>query len=241
LTGGTAATNDRFLLQPVATAAQSMRSVLADPRGIAAAAPFTASVGTGNAGTASVASLVATNPAYNGALSTTISFTSASGDYSWSMSDGSSGTGIWTAGMPISLNGYALSLDGVPKSGDTFDVAPTVQVAANNGNALAFSRLGSAGIVAGGSISATGQTITDAYASVLANVGVRVQGGKTAADISGAAASQAESARANKAGVNLDEEAARLIQFQQSYQAAAKILQVAQQVFDTMLQTAAGG
>mgnify|MGYP001602535248 CR=1 FL=1 len=41
-------------------------------------------------------------------------------------------------------------------------------------------------------------------------------------------------------GVNLDEEAARLIQFQQSYQAAAKILQVAQSIFDTMLQTAAG-
>ena len=47
----------------------------------------------------------------------------------------------------------------------------------------------------------------------------------------------AAAARANASGVNLDEEAARLIQFQQSYQAAAKILQVAQSVFDTMLQT----
>jgi flagellar hook-associated protein 1 FlgK len=53
-------------------------------------------------------------------------------------------------------------------------------------------------------------------------------------------ASTAETARANKAGVNLDEEAARLIQFQQSYQAAAKMLQVAQSVFDTLLQTAGG-
>ena len=40
-------------------------------------------------------------------------------------------------------------------------------------------------------------------------------------------------------GVNLDEEAARLIQFQQSYQAAAKILQVAQTIFDTLLQIGA--
>ncbi len=39
--------------------------------------------------------------------------------------------------------------------------------------------------------------------------------------------------------MNLDEEAARLIQFQQAYQAAAKMLQVAQSVFDTLLQTAA--
>jgi flagellar hook-associated protein 1 FlgK len=82
--------------------------------------------------------------------------------------------------------------------------------------------------------------ITDAYASAIASVGVRVQGGKTAATMSSAAASQAETARANADGVNLDEEAARLIQYQQSYQAAAKILQVAQAVFDTLLQTAAG-
>ena len=49
----------------------------------------------------------------------------------------------------------------------------------------------------------------------------------------------AESVRAGKSGVNLDEEAARLIQYQQGYQAAAKVLQVAQSVFDTLLQAAA--
>jgi flagellar hook-associated protein 1 FlgK len=39
----------------------------------------------------------------------------------------------------------------------------------------------------------------------------------------------------NRTGVNLDEEAARLMQFQQGYQAAAKVLQVAQTLFDTLL------
>jgi flagellar hook-associated protein 1 FlgK len=47
---------------------------------------------------------------------------------------------------------------------------------------------------------------------------------------------QADATMGAKTGVNLDEEAARLIQFQQSYQAAAKVLEVAQKVFDTMLQ-----
>jgi flagellar hook-associated protein 1 FlgK len=69
---------------------------------------------------------------------------------------------------------------------------------------------------------------------------VRVQSAKSAAGISSSVAATAESTRANKAGVNLDEEAARLIQFQQSYQAAAKMLQVAQSIFDTLLQTAGG-
>ena len=243
LNAGTANNGDRFLLQPVAAAAQGMQTVLASPKGIAAAAPFTASVATANTGTATVKSLLAVDPAYNGSLSANISFTSGTGDYSWSLSDGSTGTGVWTAGAPISLNGFELSLDGVPKSGDTLSVLPTVSVASNNGNALAFAGLGSAKIVAAAGGAASGapaQTVTDAYASALADIGMRVQGGKTAASISGAAAGQAETARANKAGVNLDEEAARLIQFQQSYQAAAKILQVAQQIFDTILRTAAG-
>ena len=244
LTGGAASNGDRFLLQPVGSAAQSMQSVLANTKGLAAASPFTGSANVGNTGTATIASLVAVNTAYNGTLSTGITFTSATGDYSWSMSDGTTtttGTGTWTAGTPIALNGYELNLTGVPKSGDKLSVVPTVAVASSNGNALAFARLGSAGIVApsgGAGPGGASQTITDAYAAALANIGVRVQGGKTAAGVSSASAGQAESARANKAGVNLDEEAAKLIQFQQSYQAAAKILQVAQAVFDSMLRAA---
>ena len=70
-------------------------------------------------------------------------------------------------------------------------------------------------------------------------VGVRVQSTETASEISTAVAQQAELMRSADAGVNLDEEAARLIQFQQSYQAAAKVLQVAQAIFDTLLSTAA--
>ena len=241
LTGGTPASNDRFVLQPVAQAAQSMQMVLGSPQGLAAAAPFTGSTGVTNTGTATLASLVAVDPSYNGALSASIAFTSDTGDYSWTLSDGSTGTGQWTAGTPISLNGFELSLAGVPKSGDTIAVVPTTAVASNNGNAVAFANLAERGIVAaGGGANGSAQTITDAYASAIADVGVRVQSGKTASSISTAIANQAETARSDKSGVNLDEEAAKLIQFQQSYQAAAKILQVAQQIFDTMLQTAAG-
>ena len=83
-----------------------------------------------------------------------------------------------------------------------------------------------------------GQNITDAYASVMGAIGVKVQSAGVAADISQGVAASAESRRSSQAGVNLDEEAARLIQFQQSYQAAAKVLQVAQSLFDTLLQTA---
>ena len=82
-----------------------------------------------------------------------------------------------------------------------------------------------------------GRSIPDAYASALSGIGVQVQSAKSALGISSAIASTAQTAKVNKSGVNLDEEAARLIQFQQSYQAAAKMLQVAQTVFDTLLHT----
>ena len=85
-----------------------------------------------------------------------------------------------------------------------------------------------------------GRTATDAWSYAMADIGVRVQGGQASADISDSVAGQAERSRSSVSGVNLDEEAARLIQYQQSYQAAAKVLQVAQSLFDTLLQTTRG-
>ena len=80
-----------------------------------------------------------------------------------------------------------------------------------------------------------GETLTNAYAAAMADIGVRVQAASSTSAISTAVAAQAEAARAAKSGVNLDEEAARLIQYQQAYQAAAKILQVAQTLFQALL------
>jgi len=84
-----------------------------------------------------------------------------------------------------------------------------------------------------------GRNATDGYAQAMADVGVRVQSGRTTSAISMAVAQQAETNRSSVTGVNLDEEGARLIQYQQGYQAAAKVLSVAQSIFDTMLQAVA--
>jgi flagellar hook-associated protein 1 FlgK len=230
---------DRFLLQPLTRAANDMRRVLVDPRGLAAASPLEAVRGITNTGTASVAGLTVVDPSANPQNTATIAFTDGNGSYAWELRDRSSnalvgsGTGTWTAGASIALNGFELQLDGVPASGDSFTVAMTAQPTASNGNALAMVALRDEHMVAG-------QTITDAYASAIARIGVRVQGARSASDISQGVAANAEAQRASQTGVNLDEEAARLIQFQQSYQAAARVLQVAQNLFDTLLQAAGG-
>ena len=239
------APRDRFLLEPVTPSIRTIARALDDPKGIAAASPVTATVAATNTGTAAIASLAATSPSLNPNLTATVTFTDDLGNYTWNLVDTTavlpptSGTGTWSAGQPIALNGFALQLSGVPKNGDVLTVAKTTVPAGNNGNANALMALRDATIVGQGAAGAGGVNVTDAYASALANVGVRVQSASLAADQSAAVASDAKTAVAEKSGVNLDEEAARLIQFQQSYQAAARILQVAQSVFDTLLQVGA--
>ena len=244
---GTPGPNDSFELEPVGRAAVSMTRVLDDPTGIAAAAPMTAVMGVANKGTATVASLDVVDPSNDPTLTAAINFTDATGDYAYTLTDASgnvtaSGNATWTAGQPIALNGFELNLNGVPASGDTISVNKTAHPESNNGNALTMVGLRDETFVGrdmqvDGTLQ-DGQTATDAYASLLANVGVRVQTAKTASTISSATSAQADSAVADKSGVNLDEEAGRLIQFQQGYQAAAKVLQVAQAIFDTLLQMA---
>jgi flagellar hook-associated protein 1 FlgK len=235
---------DRFLLQPVGRAASGMAGLLTDPRDIAAASPLVASTADANTGTASVSSITVTAfPSPTPGATTQISFTDNTGGYDWQLLDASGspvggGSGQWVAGQaipaaPEDYNGFSLQLSGVPRAGDIVSVTPTPAnaVATNNGNAVALAALRDAPL-------ATGHTATDTYATALADVGVGVQSAKTSSDLSTAAASQAEQSRTSQAGVNLDEEAARLIQYQQSYQAAAKVLQVAQALFDSLLQSA---
>ena len=189
---------------------------------------------------------------YNGtnwSLTRTDGSTPAGGPYTFTDAD-------LDGGVTVNALGLTLRLIGAAAAGDRFLLQPVSHAAGalqlllsdpqslaaatpplpppptDNGNALALAGLRDEDVV-------DGHTITDAYASAMARVGVRVQGARTAAEISAGVAEAAEQQRAAKSGVNLDEEAARLIQFQQSYQAAAKVLQVAQSVFDTLLSTAA--
>ncbi len=232
---------DRFLLQPVGRAAADFAALQNDPRAVAAASSLLAQLGANNTGTLRVSTVTATLPGPVPSASASIQFTSHTGHYSWTLRDASNsvvgtGSGQWLAGEslpapPASINGFVLALDGVPRSGDSLTVEPTpaYAVAANNGNSLTLLGLRDAALVGG-------QTPTDAYAQLIGSLGVRVQGGQAAADLSSAAAEQTAQANSAVSGVNLDEEAARLIQYQQSYQAAAKMLQVAQSVFDALLQ-----
>lgn len=224
---------DRFLLRPSGGAAAGMAMVLGNPAGVAAGSPITAVAALANTGSASVASLSIVGAPAGAYQALSVRFTSASGDYDI-VDAGNTvlSSGTWSAGTPIAWDGFELALNGRPANGDAFAITPTVYPAASNGNALAFDRLASRRLV-------DGQTYTDAYAQVLSDMGARTLGASLAADTSSAVAARASEALAGAVGVNLDEEAAKLIQYQQAYQAAAKVLQTAQSVMDTLLQLGA--
>ena len=134
----------------------------------------------------------------------------------------------FTPGLAINYNGWSLTLKGNPKPGDTYTVAANAFPNTSAGNAEAMLALRDLPMF-------DGAAATDGYGGLMSSIGVRVQSAGFSAGISQSIAKNVETDRASVTGVNLDEEAAKLLQFQQAYQASAKILQVSQTMFDTMI------
>ncbi|MBL0423333.1 flagellar hook-associated protein FlgK [Ramlibacter sp. AW1] len=129
---------------------------------------------------------------------------------------------------PADYNGWRLVLQGTPAAGDRFEVDRSPNPGADNRNALALGRLANQGLVDGGSLN-------QGYASLLAKVGTRVQAARGAADLSARMEGEARASRERVSGVNLDEEAANLLRYQQAYQACARVIQASQALFDSLL------
>ena len=225
---------DRFLLKPVSASFNGIDVAIANPRGLAAASPVTAVAAAANTGTASIGSLRISAAPTLPYAPLSLQFTSGSG-YGRGLDVGaavlasgrlsSSGKSSGT----VSFNGVDLALKGAPALGDKFSIAPTAFAASNNGNALSIDDMANAHLT-------NGVTTTDAYAQILSAVGLSAQSGQAKAATSAKVSAAANTALQGDIGVNLDEEAARLMQYQQSYQAAAKLLQTAQNLLDTLIQ-----
>jgi len=72
---------------------------------------------------------------------------------------------------------------------------------------------------------------------MISQIGIRSQSANYSASVSSSIAANLEKDRTGVSGVNLDEEASKLLQYQQAYQASAKVIQIAQNIFDTLIQT----
>ena len=240
LDAGSANVGDRFRVKPFADAARNMQVAIGSPTHLAAASPVQITPAATNKGGLSIEALYAVQDSANLTDPVTITFQAAGSFTATGLGPGNPppdnigppDTYNYTAGQPLVFNGWSLTLRGSPAAGDTLDIAasPSGSTLQNAGNAKAMLALRERATF-------DGVALADGYGSLLSHLGTSVQGAKFAAGFSGQVASSTDTARAAVSGVNLDEEAARLLQFQQSYQAAAKYLQVAQSTFDTLLQT----
>ncbi|MFM9911938.1 MAG: flagellar hook-associated protein FlgK [Methylophilaceae bacterium] len=134
------------------------------------------------------------------------------------------------SGAPITYNGWSAKLTGTPKNGDTFTVGPNVNGTADNRNALVLAQLETLSTMSGGSTSFQG-----AYAQMVSLVGNKT----SEIQVTGAAQKelvvQTQAAQQSISGVNLDEEAADLLRFQQAYQAAGKMFEISSTLFNSIL------
>jgi flagellar hook-associated protein 1 FlgK len=231
---GTPTNGDTFTIEPVRSNAANMAVAIGQPQQIAAASPVHASMPSTNTGALSVSSLSVAGPTRNANLTdpVTISFSSAT---SYTITDptcGTSASGTYTPGQPIAFNGWNLTLLGAPLAGDSVNVGPNVGGTGDNTNALALAQLQNANVIDGGSLGS-------GYANVVSQVGTLTANAQADQKNQQTILNDAVNAQSSLAGVNLDEEASKLMQYQQQYQAVAKVISIASTLFNQILQIAA--
>lgn len=246
---GTINTGDSFEVEPTLTAAQTVQVVTTDPSAVAAASPYVATPGSnlGNL-TASAFSAAASGslpagtvivPATQFGQNLTVKFTSATTFNVLNASNAVIASGSFSAanGAEIAIAypsppapagevaEFTLS-SGTPAAGDTFSLTPGG--VNSNGNVAAMANLASENLL-------SGQTLSGAYSALVGQVGSAGQTASFNAQAASGVLSQVQSVQQSISGVNLDQQAAHLVLFQQAYQASAQVIATAETLFNSLL------
>ena len=190
------------------------------------AAPTRSAISQGNVGNATISAATVVDRDAPGLLSdAVIEFTSPT-----TYTVNGVGSFAYTDGQPIVINGSSVTISGNPAIGDQFTIEPNYGASGDNSNGLLMTDVQSAGLLDGGTIS-----INENYGQLVSNVGAMTHQVQSSLDAQGVVLSNAEEAVAATSGVNLDEEAANLIKYQQAYQAVAQVVAVVSTMFDSLL------
>ena len=237
VTGGAPASGDSFLIQPTAAASAGFSVLLTSPSQIAAASLIQGTAGAANTGSAAVSAASVTDPGTWVPGAYTVTF-AAGGAYTVTNGSGATvASGTYTSGTAIAFQGAQLTLTGSPASGDTFTVgANNPANTGDNSNILAMTDALSAAALNGKTTSVAG-----AANSLISQIGVATQQAQTNATAQQTVNQSATTALNNASGVNLDQEAANMLRFQQAYQAMAQVIQASNQMFTSLISAVAHG
>ncbi len=245
---GSYSPGDRYLVQPTRNGAQTMDTEITNPKLLALASPLRVEPASTNSGNAEIAAIEITNAKDTSALrsgqivlpleivfnapaegSDVATFTvyDMSNPDAPVVFDGMEGL-AYTPGEPIELQDYQVTLDNQPNPGDRFAIGRNTDGYSDNSNALAMSNFQSEALV-------NGFSYQDTYGQMLAKVGTQASNAEIAYSSSKAVQQSSENALQSVAGVNLDEEAANLVKYQQAYSAAAQLISAYQSIFDSLI------
>jgi flagellar hook-associated protein 1 FlgK len=225
---------DRFLIEPTRAGAANVAMAITDPRAIAAAAPIRTSTSLANTGTGSV-SAGTVNPSLplNVNLQQPVSITFNNPPTTFNVVGTGTGNPVnvpYTAGADITYNGWTIQISGAPAAGDVFTVSQNSSGVSDNRNGVLLGALQTKNTMEGGT-----STYQSAYSAIVSAIGNKAREVRVTGEAQQSLLEQAQIARDQTSGVNLDEEAANLLRYQQAYQAAAKMIDVASRLFDEII------
>lgn len=244
---GTPQTSDTYLIRPSIAAAGSFKVAFTDTASIAAAAPVVTAASANNSGAAAISAGTVSSGFVSTSLTptSTLSFTAGGGGMTLSgfpnvpvtVTNNGFDT-IFAAGAPVtytpgatmSFAGVSVSIDGQPNDGDSFTVGRNGKGAGDSRNAVLMASLQSQNTLNNKTTSYLG-----AYAQMVSLVGNKTREMEVTSSAANKLHAQAVQAQESESGVNLDEEAANLMRYQQAYQAAGKVMQTAGDLFQTLL------
>ena len=240
LTLSTGATlNDSWIIEPTRYGARDIAMALTNPAAIAAAAPVRTGASLANAGDATISqgsvSSVADLPL---PASVSLTYDAAMSQFNVAGAVPAAGPVAYTSGGTISFNGVSFTITGSPADGDVFTLERNSNAIGDNRNALALAALQSANTLGRNAAvpgSAATTTFQGAYSQLVSEVGNTSRRIQVTSAAQTNVIAQARQAQQSVSGVNLDEEAANLLRYQQAYQASAKMMEIASGLFQTLL------
>ena len=232
--GGAPANGDSFVIKPTALAPGAFSVAVQRPELVAAASPVRSAASSANTGNANISRstvLDATNA--NLLNPVTVRFNTPATTYD--LVNTTTGAVLaagqaYTSGANIDVNGWRIQIDGTPAPNDTFTVESNAGGVADNTNMLALVNLQNTGAFDGGNTN-----FQESYSSVVATVGSTTRFTEINLNAQDALKRTLVERRESVSGVNLDEEAADLVRYQQAYQAAARTISTAQELFQTLI------
>lgn len=245
LAAGVLASGDQFLIQPTRLGARNFGLNVNDPAQIALTGAIRSEASVSNLGSATIS-----QPSVNNANNTPLS--GSGGDITMTFDPDALGIGV--PGFAVTngpggvlpydpategtgktftfpgFGGTTFTLAGTPLNGDTFVLSDNTNAVGDNRNGLLLAELQQDSILDQGNANFGG-----AYAEIVASVGTATRQAEISLEAQSTLLDQAVQSRDSVSGVNLDEEAANLLRYQQAYQANAQLIAVADSLFDSLL------